>query len=85
MDRIAYKGNGVPFTALYPNFEEYFETVRELAGEPAPGQPGRRLSKFGKGWRKIFDEGHQRRIAAWKRESEVRSSIGTSLAVKARL
>ncbi|ELR02978.1 hypothetical protein GMDG_05835 [Pseudogymnoascus destructans 20631-21] len=84
-DRIAVKGDGVPFTALYPNFEEYFETVRELAGEPAPGQPGRRLPKFGKGWRELFDGGHQRRIEAWKKENETRSKMENSVAVKARL
>lgn len=32
--RVALKGDGVPFTALYPYFEEYFEEIRELAGEP---------------------------------------------------
>lgn len=84
-DRIAKKGDGVPFTALYPHFEEYFETVRELAGEPAPGQPGRRLPKFGNDWRKMFDEGHQRRIEAWNKENEARSRTGNSVAVKARL
>ena len=46
-DRIAYKGDGVPFTALYPDFEEYFEEVRKMAGEPKDGK-GRRLPKFEK-------------------------------------
>jgi hypothetical protein len=59
--------------------------VRKLAGEPAPGQPGRRLPKFGKGWRGLFDQGHQRRIDAWKKENEERSNTGNSVAVKARL
>lgn len=84
-DRIAYKGDGVPFTALYPDFEEYFETVRKLAGEPAPGQPGRRLPQFGEGWRGLFDQGHQRRIEAWKKENETQSRKGNSVAVRARL
>jgi len=59
--------------------------VRKLAGEPAPGQPGRILPKFGKDWRGLFDQGHQRRIDAWKKENEERSSAGNSVAVKARL
>ncbi|KFY09085.1 hypothetical protein V492_05644 [Pseudogymnoascus sp. VKM F-4246] len=84
-DRVAYKGDGVPFTALYPDFEQYFETVRKLAGEPAPGQPGRRLPKFGNDWRQLFDEGHQRRIEAWKKENEARFGTGNAVAVKARL
>ena len=39
-DKIAYKGDGVPFTMLTPDFEDYFEHVRRLAGEPVGGQPG---------------------------------------------
>jgi hypothetical protein len=69
-DRIKQKGDGVPFTALYPHFEEYFEFVRALAGEPTEGQPGRRLPKFGEDWRGIFDGGHRLRIEAWKKENE---------------
>lgn len=84
-DRVAMKGDGAPFTALYPHFEEYFETVRELAGEPAPGQPGRKLLKFGKDWRGLFDSGHQRRIQAWNKENEARSKTGNPVAMKARL
>jgi len=68
-DRIAYKGDGPAFTALYPDFEEYFEEVRKLAGEPKEGK-GRTLPKWEKGWREVFDQGHEKRIAMWKRENE---------------
>ncbi|KAH8821443.1 flavin-containing monooxygenase [Xylogone sp. PMI_703] len=64
-DRVAYKGDGVPFTALYPDFEEYFETVRKLAGEPSATQPGRRLPRFRKEWLDVFNAGHQKRIKMW--------------------
>jgi hypothetical protein len=57
----------VPFTAIYPGFEEYFETLRRLAGEPQEGQPGRRLPPFDTDWPGIFLQGHQRRIEMWKR------------------
>lgn len=66
-DRIAKKGDGVPFTLLWPNFEEYFETVRKLAGEPSPTQPGRRLPPFNPNWVRTFVQGHQRRIRMWQR------------------
>ncbi|PGH02231.1 hypothetical protein AJ79_07680 [Helicocarpus griseus UAMH5409] len=69
-DRIAYKGDGVPFTALAPDFEEYFNTVRELAGEPKEGQPGRRLPKFDPEWVKTFRAGHQKRIDMWERANK---------------
>lgn len=64
--RIKEKGDSVPFTALHPKFEEYFEAVRKLAGEPKPGQPGRRLPPFDPAWVPTFHQGHQRRIAMWK-------------------
>jgi len=41
------KGDGVPFTALYPDFEEYFEEVRRLVEEAGE-----------KKWREDFDKGH---------------------------
>lgn len=67
VERIKKKGDGVAFTALWPDFEEYFETVRALAGDPGQGQPGRRLSQFDPDWVRIFIEGHQRRIGTWEK------------------
>ena len=66
-DRIAQKGDGVAFTMVYPKFEEYFEFVRKLAGEPSRSQPGRKLPRFDPDWTRLFFDGHQRRIRMWKR------------------
>ena len=68
--RIAYKGDGVPFTALYPDFEEYFEEVRRMAGEPTADAKGRPLPKFETWWRESFDTGHLKRIDMWNRGNE---------------
>jgi hypothetical protein len=68
-ERIASKGDGVPFTALYPDFEAYFEEVRLMAGEPLVQGRGRRLPPFEKAWRDGFDRGHLLRIEMWKREN----------------
>ncbi|RMZ80880.1 hypothetical protein DV737_g2753, partial [Chaetothyriales sp. CBS 132003] len=72
-DRIEEKGDGVPFTALYPHFEEYFEEIRLLAGDPPPppegagtGASARRLPVFDKSWRDQFDAAHLKRIAMWQ-------------------
>lgn len=70
-DRIAVKGDGPGFTVVNPDFEEYFETVRKLAGNPADGEPGRRLPPFDPRWVQVFDAGHQRRIRMWKRKNEI--------------
>lgn len=69
-DRIAQKGDGPGFTLVFPDFEEYFETVRKLAGEPAPGQPGRRLPPYDKRWFEVFMAGHERRKQWWRKENE---------------
>lgn len=67
VERIKQKGDGVAFTALWPRFEEYFETVRALAGDPGQGRPGRRLPRFDPDWVRTFIEGHQRRITMWEK------------------
>lgn len=71
---MAVKGDGVPFTALYPNFEEYFEEIRNLAGDPIKAEDGseigRRLPPWEKKWREDFDSAHLRRIEMWKRRNK---------------
>jgi hypothetical protein len=69
-DMIAKKGDGPGFTLVFPDFEEYFETVRKLAGEPAAGQPGRRLPPYEKRWFEVFMAGHERRKKWWREENE---------------
>jgi hypothetical protein len=65
--RIAKKGDGVPFTTIFPDFEEYFEQVRALAGEEGPG---RRLPPFDAKWVQLFMEGHERRKKMWEKNNE---------------
>lgn len=85
-DRIAYKGDGVPFTALYPDFEDYFETVRRLAGDPTSERPGRKLPKFEKEWVEVFQAGHRRRIEMWKRANELaRKILEKGILIKSKL
>ncbi|KAF1922408.1 FAD/NAD(P)-binding domain-containing protein [Didymella exigua CBS 183.55] len=69
-ERISKKGDGPGFTMVFPDFEEYFETVRRLAGEPAAGQPGRRLPPYDKKWVEVFMAGHERRKEWWKAQNE---------------
>jgi hypothetical protein len=70
VDRIAKKGDGPAFTLIFPDFEEYFEKVRELAGEPKDGEPGRRLPKFDRKWVETFMAGHELRKKWWREENE---------------
>jgi len=70
---VREKGDGVQFTVLYPDFEEYFEELRGAAGEPV--EVGRGLPRFERGWVEGFERGHKLRIEMWKarnREAEER-------------
>lgn len=66
-DRVRAKGDGPKFQMVFPDFEEYFEKLRELSGEPTAGGDGRRLPRFDEAWFRAFMEGHERRKAMWRR------------------
>ncbi|KAF2690200.1 FAD/NAD(P)-binding domain-containing protein [Lentithecium fluviatile CBS 122367] len=82
-ERIAKQGDGVSFTLLFPDLEDYFETLRKLAGQPKENEPGRRLPAFDRTWLEIFLKGHERRKKWWKEENE--KARKDSLAVHAKL
>ncbi|KAJ3961158.1 hypothetical protein N0V92_002132 [Colletotrichum tropicale] len=69
-DRLAKRGDGVPFYTLSPDFEEYFEALRAIAGEPAPGSTGRILPKFDPKWLEAFADVINARVDWWKKETE---------------
>jgi len=68
-ERVGKKGDGPKFLMIHPDFEEYFQKVRELAGEPVDGV-GRRLPKYDRRWFQLFMDGHELRKAMWKRLNE---------------
>ncbi|KAK7964412.1 FAD/NAD(P)-binding domain-containing protein [Apiospora saccharicola] len=65
-ERIASRGDGPGFTLVHPEFEAYFERLRALAGEGAPGL-GRQLPPFNQAWIEAFAEGHELRKRMWER------------------
>ncbi|KAG7286292.1 hypothetical protein NEMBOFW57_008600 [Staphylotrichum longicolle] len=64
--RIKEKGDGARFSLVFPDFEEYFETLRRLAGEGEDGV-GRKLPRFRREWFRAFMEGHELRKEMWRR------------------
>ncbi|KAK3496012.1 hypothetical protein B0T13DRAFT_488764 [Neurospora crassa] len=67
-ERIEEKGDGPRFSLIYPEFEEYFETLRRLAGEGETARGlGRKLPRFRPEWFRAFMEGHDLRKRMWKR------------------
>ncbi|KAL7621773.1 hypothetical protein AAE478_009100 [Parahypoxylon ruwenzoriense] len=65
-DRIKVRGNGPKFTLVFPDFRNYFETVRKLAGPGYDGL-GRKLPPFRQEWFDAFMAGHERRKRMWRR------------------
>lgn len=77
-DRIKARGDDVKFTLLFPDFEDYFETVRCLAGEGVEGK-GRKLPRFRREWVRAFLSGHERRKAMWKKlNAESRAALSNT-------
>lgn len=77
-DRIEARGDGVKFTLIFPDFEDYFETIRQLAGEGEEAK-GRQLPKFRREWIRAFLDGHELRKKMWKRlNAEARGSLTTA-------
>ncbi|PLB48598.1 thiol-specific monooxygenase [Aspergillus steynii IBT 23096] len=72
-DRLATRGDGAPFWTLMPDFETYFEQLRLLAGDPAPGSTGRTLPKYDPAWAEAFWQLIERRIQWWTGESQAAS------------
>lgn len=67
LDRVQHRGDNIKFTVQYPDFEEYFNTVRELAGQDGPG---RKLPTFDPSWREGFEACVSLRIERWKYDIE---------------
>ena len=70
-ERIKVRGDGPKFSLIFPDFEEYFETLRKLAGEGETARGvGRKLPRFRPEWFRAFMEGHDLRKRMWKRVNE---------------
>lgn len=68
-ERIKKRGDGAKFTLVFPDFEDYFNQLRDLAG---PGEKGlgRQLPPFRREWYRAFLEGLERRKAMWRRAND---------------
>lgn len=87
-ERIKARGDGMKFALVFPDFENYFETVRKLVGEGEHGV-GRKLPKFKREWFRAFMDGHDRRKRMWKRLNDAawaeQEAAAGATVVKARL
>ncbi|WQF81150.1 Putative flavin monooxygenase, FAD/NAD(P)-binding domain superfamily [Colletotrichum destructivum] len=76
-DRVASRGDGPRFALVFPDFPDYFETLRRLAGPPTDDGKGRRLPPYNPFWFERFMAGHERRKAMWRRlNAEAKEALG---------
>ncbi|KAK0631224.1 thiol-specific monooxygenase [Immersiella caudata] len=52
--RVSLKGGGKNYYSIAPDYQEFFDFLREIAGDPAEGTTGRVLPKFDPAWLKIW-------------------------------
>ncbi|KAF9873047.1 thiol-specific monooxygenase [Colletotrichum karsti] len=83
-DRLIKRGDGIPFFTLSPDFEEYFEALRSIAGEPGAGTTGRVLPKFDSKWLEAFSQVINARVDWWKKETK-KAEERRTVAVKSKL
>ncbi|KAF4120839.1 Flavin-binding monooxygenase-like [Geosmithia morbida] len=62
IDRIKARGDGGKFGLVFPDFEDYFDTLRDLSGQSV----GRQLPKFKREWFRSFMDGHELRKNMWR-------------------
>ncbi|KAI1466386.1 FAD/NAD(P)-binding domain-containing protein [Daldinia caldariorum] len=81
--RVAERGGGKDYYSIAPDYGAFFEFLRGIAGEPAPGTTGRVLPPFNEEWLKLWTgmvthkiEGFQRKR---KRAEEARGAVKAKL------
>ncbi|KAI0478067.1 putative dimethylaniline monooxygenase [Xylaria cf. heliscus] len=75
-DRVAKTGDNVSFLSLIPNFEEPYEALRAIAGDPVAGTEGRILPKYDPAWGDAFWGIVKYRQDWWQAEAEKAIKIG---------
>lgn len=83
--RVAEKKGGKDYYSIAPNYEDFFELLRSIAGEPAEGTTGRVLEPFRKDWMKLWQGMVGHKIEGWRRkrrQAEEKLGVGQ---VKAKL
>lgn len=65
---MAEKVGGKDYYSISPNYEEFFEFLRGIAGEPAAGTTGRSLPVFDPEWLKVWVGMVDTKIGGWQRK-----------------
>lgn len=66
--RVAEKRGGKDYYSIAPNYGDFFELLRDIAGEPAAGTTGRKLPPFDPGWLELWTGMTTTKIQGWQRK-----------------
>lgn len=73
--RVAALRGGKAYYSIAPHHSEFFELLRDIAGKPGPGVPGRPFPSFDKEWAKVWTGRVAENVQGWeqarKRSREV--------------
>jgi hypothetical protein len=67
-NRAASLGGGKNYYSIAPNYREFFDFLRDIAGFPVPGTTGLSLPPFDKKWLETWAGMVAPKIEAWERE-----------------
>ncbi|KAK6079446.1 thiol-specific monooxygenase [Seiridium cupressi] len=66
--RAAEKKGGKDYYSIAPNYSDFFELLRSIAGEPAEGTTGRKLEPFREDWTELWQGMVSHKIEGWRRK-----------------
>ncbi|KAF4455771.1 hypothetical protein F53441_1970 [Fusarium austroafricanum] len=66
--RVSEKKGGKAYYSIAPEYERFFEFLRDIAGEPAEGTSGRSLPAFDPQWLTIWSTMSAPRMENWRRK-----------------
>lgn len=82
--RVAEKKGGKDYYSIAPNYGDFFELLRGIAGDPVPGTTGRKLPPFDKKWLELWSGMVSTKIQGFQRK-RARAEKAEAAAVKAKL
>ncbi|KAH7234907.1 uncharacterized protein BKA55DRAFT_708864 [Fusarium redolens] len=73
--RVNEKRGGKDYYSIAPDYERFFEYLRNIAGEPAAGTSGRQLPAFDPQWLVIWGDMVTPRLESWRRKRKEAENV----------
>lgn len=84
--RVAEKKGGKNYYSIAPNYKEFFELLRGIAGDPVANTTSRVLEPFRDDWMELWQGMVSHKIEGWRRKRRrAEEELGIVQTVKAKL